>query len=94
MVVFTDTGFHAKQGDPPTMKPCTRGTWNERILVETVLSMLTTVCRLKKLMHHTWATVHSRLAFTLAVFNILVEWYGFPIDSDGNIHLSIAEFSL
>jgi hypothetical protein len=94
MVVFTDTGFHARQGDPPNMKACKRGTWNERMLVETVLSMLTTVCRLKKLTQRTWAAVRSRLAFTLAVFNLLVQWHGFPVDANGNIRLSIAECSL
>lgn len=93
-VIFTDTGFHAKDGDPPNMKPCKRGTWNVRMVVETVLSMLTTVVRLKKLSHRTWRNVCARLAFTMAVFNILVQWDGLPVDADGNVHLSIAEFSL
>ena len=97
MVIFTDTGFHAKAGDPPNMKPGTlwvkRGTWNGRMVVETVLSMLTTVVRLKKVTHRTWRNVRARLAFTMAVFNVLVQWDGIAID-DGNIHLSIAEFSL
>jgi hypothetical protein len=43
MIVLTDTGFHAQTGDPANMKVCPRGTWNTRMLVETVLSMLTTV---------------------------------------------------
>src|SRR5262249_7797410 len=42
MIVLTDTGFQAKTGDPGNMKVCPRGTWNTRMLVETVLSMLTT----------------------------------------------------
>ncbi len=94
MVILTDTGFHAKDGDPTNMKPCKRGTWNVRMVVETILSMLTTVCRLKKLSHRTWPAVRSRLAFTMAMFNILVQWNGLPRDADGNIRLSIAEFSL
>jgi hypothetical protein len=94
MVIFTDMGFHAKAGDPPNMKPCKRGTWNVRMVIETVLSMLTTVCRLKKLSHRTWAALRSRLAFTMALFNILVQWDGLPIDRTGNIRLLIAEFSL
>ena len=40
MIVFTDTGFHAKEGDPANMKVCARGTWNDRMTIETVLSML------------------------------------------------------
>jgi hypothetical protein len=43
MVVLTDTGFHSKDGDPPNMKVCPRGTWNVRMIVESVLSMLTSL---------------------------------------------------
>ncbi len=94
MVVFTDTGFHAKAGDPPNMRPCTRGTWNGRMVVETVLSLLTTVVGLKQLSHRTWRNVCARLAFTMAAFNLMAQWNGLPVDADGNVHLSIAEFSL
>jgi hypothetical protein len=41
MIVLSDTGFHAAEGDPATLKLCQRGEWEERMLVETVLSMLT-----------------------------------------------------
>ncbi|MFO1349253.1 MAG: hypothetical protein U1F68_00655 [Gammaproteobacteria bacterium] len=37
MVVLADHGFHATVGDPPNLKLCQRGQWNERMLVETVL---------------------------------------------------------
>lgn len=94
MVIFTDTGFHAQHGDPANMKPCKRGTWNGRMVVETVLSMLTTVCQFKKMSHRTWAALAARLGFTMALFNILVQWDGFLSDADGNIRLSIAEFGL
>jgi hypothetical protein len=94
MVIFTDTGFHAITGDPPNMKPCPRGTWNVRMVVETVLSMLTRVCQFKKLSHRTWAALRARLAFTMAVFNVLVQWDSLPVDEHGYIHLSIAQFSL
>jgi len=94
MIVLTDTAFHAQQGDPPNMKVCPRGTWNGRMVVETVLSMLTTVCHFKKMAHRVWASFRARLAFTLAAFNILVQWHGLKPDEKGLIHLSIAEFSL
>jgi hypothetical protein len=94
MVILTDTTFHARRGDPPNQKVCQRGTWNVRMVVETVLSMLTTVCQFKHLSQRTWASLQARLAYTMAVFNILVQWDGLPIDADGNIHLSIAQFSL
>lgn len=94
MIVLSDTGFHAKEGDPANLKLCPRGTWNTRMLVETVLAMLTGVCHLKKVAHRTWAAFQARLAFTLATFNLLVQWKGLPPDSHGFIPLSLAEFSL
>jgi hypothetical protein len=94
MIVLSDTGFHAKVGDPSNLKLCARGTWNTRMLVETVLAMLTGVCQLKKVAHRTWAAFQARLAFTLATFNLLVHWDGLQPDAQGFIHLSLAEFSL
>jgi len=94
MVVLTDMGFHAKAGDPPNMKPCPRGTWNVRMVIETVLAMLTTICHFKRISHRRWHYFMTRLAFTMAVFNVLVQWDGLQPDEDGVIHLSIAQFSL
>ena len=94
MVVFTDMSFHAAVGDPPNQKACKRGTWNVRMVVETILSLLTTVCHLKKASQRTWEGLRTRLAYTMALFNILVLWDGIPVDDQGIIHLSIAEFSL
>src|SRR6266516_2719057 len=65
-----------------------------RMLVETVLSMLTLVCHLKKVMHRGWAYFQARLAFTMAAFNVLVQWHGFQPNASGFVPLSIAEFSL
>jgi hypothetical protein len=30
MVVLSDMGLHAKEGDPQNLKLCRRGEWNER----------------------------------------------------------------
>jgi hypothetical protein len=94
MVILTDMAFHGAGGDPPNQKACKRGTWNVRMVVETVLSLLTTVVRLKKLSHRTWHNLRARLAYTMALFNVLVLWDGLPTDEDGNLHFSIAEFAL
>jgi hypothetical protein len=94
MIVLADTGFHAQAGDPANLKICRRGTWNARLVVETVLSMLTTVCHFKKVGHRVWAYFRARLAFTLAAYNVLAQWWGLEPDEEGVIHLSIAEFSL
>jgi hypothetical protein len=76
MIVLSDTGFHTAEGDPANLKLCQRGEWQDRMLVETVLSRLTLVCHLKKVMHRGWASVQARLAFTMAVFNVLVQCHG------------------
>jgi hypothetical protein len=88
MIVFSDTGFHAAEGDPINLKLCPRGEWQGRLLVETVLSMLTLV------MHRGWAYFQARLAFTMAAFNVLVQWHDFQPNASGFVPLSIAEFSL
>jgi hypothetical protein len=94
MIVLSDTAFHAAEGDPTNLKLYRRGEWEERILVETVLSMLTLVCHLKKVMHRGWAYFQARLAFTMVAFNVLVQWHGFQPNAPDFVPLSIAEFSL
>jgi len=94
MIVLTDSHFHARTGDPSNMKVCAPRTWNVRMVVETVLSMVPTVCQAKRVRHRVWAAFHARLAFLMAVFNLLAQWHGLTPDEEGRIHLSIAEFSL
>jgi len=94
MIVLSDTAFHAAAGDPTNLKLCQRGEWEDRILVETVLSMLTLVCHLKKVRHRGWAYFQARLAFTMAAFHGLVQWHGLQPTASGFVPLSIAEFSL
>lgn len=94
MVVFADEGFDKIDWHPENLKVCQRGECNFRMLVETVLSMLTYVCHFKKVMHRVWAYFKMRLGFTMALFNILTQWHGLEPDEDGFVSLSIAEFSL
>ena len=94
MVVFADDGFVKKDWQPENLKICKPGEWNTRMIVETVLSMLTLVCHFKNVMHRTWDYFKTRLAFTMAMFNILVQWRGIQVDDHGCVHFSIAEFSL
>ena len=94
MVVLSDTAFHAAEGDPSHLKLCQRGEWEDRMLVETVFSMLTLVSHCKQVMHRGWAYFQARLAFTMAAFNVLVQWYGLPPNVSGFVPLSIAELSL
>ena len=75
--------FPAAEGDPTNLKLCPRGEWEDRMLVETVLSMLTLVCHFKQVMHRVWAYFQARLAFTMAAFNVLVQWHGFQPNASG-----------
>jgi len=74
--------------NPSNLKICKAKDWNSRMIVETVLSMLTTVCHAKKMAHRVWSCLRARLAYTMAVFNILAQWHGSPHP------LSISSFSL
>ena len=94
MIVLSDMAFHAAEGDPANLKRCPRGAWEDRMLVETVLSMLTLVCHCTKVMHRVWTYFHAHLAFTMAAFTILAQWHGFQPSASGLIPLSMAEFSL
>ena len=94
MVVFTDMAFHGKEGAPPNQKACKRGTWNGRMAIETVLSMLKVVFHLKQASQRVWVGVRMRLGYTMALFNILVLWDGMTVDESGTLHFSIAKFSL
>ena len=94
MALFADSGFVKKDWHPENLKICRRGEWNSRMIVETVLSMFTLVSHLKKIMHRKWAYLKNRLAFTMAMFNILVQWDGLQVDDHGRVHFSLAPFSL
>jgi hypothetical protein len=45
-------------------------------------------------MHRVWVYFQARLAFTMAAFNVLVQWHGLQPNASGFVPLSIAEFSL
>lgn len=94
MIVLADHLFARKEGNPPNLKVCPRGTWNDRMSVETFFAMLTLVCHTKKTLHRLWRYFTMRLAFTVALFNVLVQWDGLPLDEQGGAHRSLAPFSL
>lgn len=64
------------------------------MIVETVLSILTVVCHFKKVGHRIGSYFKSRVGYTMALFNLLVQWHGLAPDDDGFVKLSIADFSL
>lgn len=93
-IALTDFGFRDKDGIPENMKICKKGTWNERMCVETVFSMLTTVCDLKRIRHRLSAYIQMRLAYIVAMFNILLDLFHLRHPEADPFKMSIAKFSL
>lgn len=93
-IALADFGFRDKEGIPENMKICKKGTWNERMCVETVFSMLTLVCDLKRIRHRLSAYIEMRLAYVVAMFNILLDLFHFRYPEIDPFKMSIAEFSL
>jgi len=94
MALFMDEDFEKVDWHSANLKICHPGEWNSRMIVETVLSMLTLVNHFKRIMHRKWAYLKSRLAFTMAMFNILIEWDDLQVDEFGSVHFSLAPVSL
>ena len=92
-LVLSDLGFRCKAGIPENLKLCLKGTWNGRMVVETSFSLLTVVCQGKKMFHRTAAHLEARLAYTAAMFNVLLHLF-WQLHPDDAFKLSIAEFSL
>ena len=44
--------------------------------------------------HRVWDYFRSRLAFTVAAFNLVVQWHGTKPDAKGFVQLSIADVTL
>lgn len=93
-IALADFGFRDKDGVPENMKICKKGTWNERMCVETVFSMLTLVCDLKRIRHRLSKYIQARLSYVAAMFNILLDLFH-KLHPEADIFtMSIAEFSL
>ncbi len=93
-IAMADFGFRDKDGVPENMKICKKGTRNERMCVETVFSMLTTVCDLKRIRHRLSAYIQMRLTYVVAMFNILLDLFHLRHPEADPFKMSIAEFSL
>ena len=94
MILLSDQGFHCAKGDPPNLKVCRRKTWGDRMVVETVFSMLTRLGHFKQQTHRAPAYLAAHLGLAVAAFNLLVQWHGLQPDEHGFVKLSIAPFSL
>jgi hypothetical protein len=93
-VILADWGFRCADGVPDNVKLCKKGTWNNRMVVETSFSLLTVVCNAKKIHHRLEPYIEARLAYTVAMFNILLKLFHALHPAESDFKMSIAEFSL
>ena len=92
-LVLADLGFRCKAGIPDNLKLCLKGTWNDRMTVETTFSLLTVICHAKQMFHRTAHHLQARLAYTAAMFNVLIG-LDRQLHPDHPFRISIAQFSL
>lgn len=93
-IVLSDLGFRSKTGCPDNLKLCAKGTWNDRMVIETIFSMLTVICKAKKMHHRLQPYLEARLAYMAAMFNVLLDLFHLIHPDADPYQLSIAEFSL
>lgn len=93
-ISLSDLGFRCAEGIPENLKLCEKNTWNERMIVETVFSLLTVICDMKKIFHRLADYIEARFSYTAAMFNVLLTLFH-RLYPDLPAHkVSIAEFSL
>src|SRR5579864_6499654 len=93
-ILLADWGFRCADGIPDNVKLCKKGTWNERMAVETSFSLLTVVCNAKKLFHRAEDYIEARLAYTVAMYNVCLRLFHQLHPDESPFKMSIAEFSL
>lgn len=93
-ITLADLGFRDANGALFHLKFCYKGTWNERMVVETVYSMLTVVGDLKKVFHRTPVHLFAYLACVACMFNVLYDLFHRLHPNESLFKSSIAELSL
>jgi len=93
-IMLADWGFRRAEGVPDNVKLCKKGTWNDRMVVETSFSLLTVVCHAKKMHHRFEAYIEAHLAYTVAMFNTCLKLFHALHPDESEFKMSIAEFSL
>jgi len=84
-ITLCDRGFVKVGEAAKNLKVCAVKTWSERMIIETVFSLLTRVFHLKNLFHRTPQHLAAHFAYVAATFNLLLNW-------SGSLHL--AQFAL
>lgn len=93
-IILADWGFRCAHGLPDSVKICKKGTWNDRMTIETTFSLLTVVAHAKKIFHRAEAYIAARLTYTAAMFNVCLTLFHQLHPDESPFKVSIAEFSL
>ena len=93
-IVLADLGFRDKNGIPKNMQICKKGTWNQRMYIETAFSMVTLVADLKRIRHRVATYMEARLAYVTVMFNVLLKLFAQLHPKEDPHKMSIAQFSL
>lgn len=70
-ITLADTGFAKADAPPSNIKLCNRGTWNERMRIETFNSLVTVLFHAKKIRQRVATHIEARLAYIVTLANIL-----------------------
>lgn len=93
-IVLADYGFRDRDGIPENMQICKKGTWNQRMFIETAFSMVTLITDLKRIRHRLAKYIAARLAYVTAMFNVLLKLFTKIHPEADPYKMSFAEFSL
>ncbi len=93
-ITLADLGFRDTDGIPANLILCKKGQRNERMPVETALSMVTVIADLKRLHHRVADAIWMHLAYATAMFNVLLALFHQLHPKESLLKMSIAEFSL
>lgn len=71
-IALSDFGFKKAGEEARNIKLCPHKTWSERMLIETLFSLVTRVCRLKHLPQRLAVYLETHLTFVSALLNLLL----------------------
>jgi len=67
-IVMSDGNYIRRDGKTPlNMKVCGKGTWNERMCVETLFSLWTRICNMKQSFHRTMGRFEAKAELSLCI---------------------------
>lgn len=70
-IMLADNGYREKAGAPDNFKICQRGTWNERMLAETLFSLWTRICKMKYSFHRTIEGFKAKVAYLVTLTSLV-----------------------